>query len=242
MASPDSLLSSESEDYGSPSAHAELGRYVMGAIDCDPASSAYWNHHVIKAGTFYDETRNGLKQPLFGKVFHNPPSNRELKMTVRPWWERLVDHYLRGEVECAIWMGFQMGQLQTLQSAPAHPLQFVNLFPASRIDFLRRGSAVAAELGLKVEHPGASAKHLDELRVQQIDHRRRQGACTDCGGFLPCARCSSTPPIAAGSPSHANYITLLPTRRSPEASRAMVGRFVEKSKDLIIGGALVRPV
>lgn len=241
MTSPAALLSSETEDYGTPSAYAELSRYVMGAIDCDPASSAYWNHHVIKAKAFYDERSDGLKSPLFGKIFHNPPSNRELKMTVRPWWERLVDHYLRGEVECAIWIGFQMGQLQTLQSAPAHPLQFLNLFPSARIDFLRRGSAVAAGQRLKSEHPSATALLLEELREKQI-HARRAGLCVDCGAFLPCARCVSTPPQPAGAPSHANYITLLPTRRSPNETRAMVQRFVDMSKDLQIGGALVRPV
>lgn len=189
----EALLSSESEDYGTPSAYVELAREVLGAIDLDPASSSYWNHHVVKATTFYDERVNGLAQPWFGRVFHNPPSNRELKMTVRPWWERLVSSYLRGEVDSAIWLGFQLGQLQTLQSAAQHPLQFFNLFPASRIDFLKRS-------------PGNAA------------------------------------PTPAGSPTHANYITLLPTRRSPELTRAMVVRFLARAEDLQIGGAIVRPV
>lgn len=193
MASPASLLSSESEQYGTPGEYAELSRYVMGWIDLDPASEAYWNHHVIKASTFYDERINGMAAPWFGKVHHNAPSNRELGISVKPWWERLCSFYLRGEVECAIWVGFQLGQLQVLQSAPAHPLQFLNLFPAKRIDFLRR-------------MPG------------------------------------NAPPQPAGSPTHANYLTLLPTRRSPEATRAMVARFVEMAHDLSIGGALVRPV
>lgn len=190
----EALLSSESEDYGTPAVYVELARYVFGGtIDCDPASSSYWNHHVVKARTFYDERVNGLKQPLFGSVFHNPPSNRELKLTVRPWWERLVDFYIRGEVDCAVWIGFQLGQLQTLQSAPQHPLQFFNLFPASRIDFLRRMPANAA-------------------------------------------------PQPAGSPTHANYITLLPTRRSPVATRAMVARFLDRAAALDVGGAVVRPI
>jgi hypothetical protein len=189
----EALLTSETEDYGSPAGYVELGRDVLEVIDLDPASSSYWNHHIVKARTFYDERLNGLVQPWFGRVFHNPPSNRELKMTVRPWWERLIDHYLRGEVDAAVWMGFQLGQLQTLQSAPQHPLQFFSMFPASRIDFLRRMPANA-------------------------------------------------PPQAAGSPTHANYITLLPTRRSPNATRAMVGRFLERARDLEVGGAIVRPV
>lgn len=241
----ESLLSSESEDYGTAYAYAELSRYVLDGIDCDPASSSYWNHHVIKARTFYDERIDGLKAPWFGKVHHNAPSNRELKMTVRPWWERLIGFYLSGEVDSAIWVGFQLGQLQTLQSAPQHPLQFFNLFPASRIDFLRRGSSAAADVALKVAHPGASTKQLEALRAQQIAGRRGR-ACIDCGGFLAdvlyCARCPTMPPQPAGSPTHANYITLLPTRRSPAATRAMVGRFLERCNDLQVGGAPVRPV
>lgn len=187
------LVSSDSEDYGTPGPYCEGARYVMGGIDLDPASDAYWNYHTVKAGTFYDQRVDGMKQPWFGKVLHNAPSNRELGMYVKPWWERLVDHYLRGEVECAIWMGFQMGQLCVLQGAPVHPLQFITLFPCGRIDFLKR---------------------------------------------MP----NNAPPQPAGAAMHANYVTLLPTRRSPEASRAMVARFVEMSKDLQIGGALVRPV
>jgi len=187
------LLSSTEEDWGTPAPYVALARDVMGGIDLDPASDAYWQYHVIKAGTFYDEQINGLARPWFGRVFHNAPSNRELKISVRPWWERLCEYYLRGEVDCAIWIGFQLGQLQTLQGAPAHPLQFLNLFPASRIDFLKR---------------------------------------------MP----SNAPPQPAGSPTHANFITLLPTRRSPDAARAMLSRFIERSRDLEIGGALVRPV
>ena len=189
----EALLSSVEEDYGTAYAYAELSRYVLDGIDCDPASSSYWNHYVVKARTFYDERIDGLKQPWFGKVHHNAPSNIEKRITVRPWWERLCAHYLRGEVDAAVWIGFQLGQLQSLQGAPQHPLQFFNLFPAKRIDFLRR---------------------------------------------MP----NNAPPQPAGSPTHANYITLLPTRRSPAATRAMVARFIERAADLEIGGALVRPV
>lgn len=187
----EALLSSESEDYGTPIEYIEIARYVLDGIDLDPATSSYWNHHTVKAKTFYDERLDGMKRQWFGKVFHNAPSNRELKITVKPWWERLVSHYLRGEVECGVWIGFQLGQLQVLQGSLAHPLQFVNMFPAKRMDFL-------------VRQPGSAA------------------------------------PAPAGSPTHANYMTLLPTRRSPDAARAMLGRFMERARDLETGGALVR--
>lgn len=201
MGTADLLVSSESEHYGTPAPYVELSRYTQGAIDCDPASDAYWNHYIVKASTFYDERIDGLKAPWFGRVHLNAPSRKaEPKLgiagiRIRPFWDRLVENYLRGEVDSAVWIGFQFGPLQSLQSAVAHPLQFFNLIPANRIDFLVR---------------------------------------------MP----SNAPPQPCGAPMHGNYITLLPTRRSPAAARAMISRFVEYSSDLSkeVGGAIVRPL
>jgi len=190
---PNKLVSSKSENYGTPAPYVELARYVLGKISCDPASDSYWNYHTVKAATFYDERIDGMKAPWFGTVLLNAPGNAEKNMYIRPWWERLVDHYARGEVDAAVWMGFQLGPLQSLQGAPMHPLQFVTMFPANRIDFL-------------VRMPG------------------------------------NAPPEPCGAPMHANYVTVLPTRRSPDAARAMLSRFAECSHGLEIGGALVRPV
>lgn len=186
------LLSSASENYGTPLEYCELARYVLGSIDLDPASSSYWNHFGVKARTFYDERLDGLRQPWFGNVFHNPPSNIEKNMRIRQWWDRLFDHYARGEVDAAIWLGFQLGQLQSLQGAAGHPLQFVNLFPRERMAFL-------------VRMPGNAA------------------------------------PQPLGSPTHANYVTLLPSRSSPDRARAQIGRFLERGAALDVGGAVVRP-
>ncbi len=187
------LVSSESENWGTATEYVELARYALECFDLDPASDSYWNHYSVKAGTFYDERINGLISPWFGNVFHNPPSNREKKMYVKPWWERLSDHWLRGEVDAAVWIGFQMGQLQTLQGCTVHPLQSITLFPRERGDFLQR---------------------------------------------MP----NNAPPQSAGSPMHANFITILPSRSNPALARAQLSRFVERSKALLGGGATVRPV
>jgi hypothetical protein len=187
------LLDSETEDWGTPKPFVELARYTLDGIDLDPATSSYWNEHLVKARHFFDERINGLKQAWFGRVFLNAPSNREMKISVRPFWDRLIEYYAHGEVDSAIWIGFQLGQLQTLQSSAAHPLQFAVVFPKDRIDFMRRMPSGAA-------------------------------------------------PQPAGSPTHANYIACLPTRRSPSAARAMLGRFVERANSLECGGALVRPL
>jgi len=53
----------------------EIARGCMGAIDLDPASCAVANE-TVRARTFYDIKKNGLKQPWFGKVFMNPPYGR----------------------------------------------------------------------------------------------------------------------------------------------------------------------
>lgn len=190
IASP--LHSSAEESYGTPRAIVELARYTLGKIDLDPATDSYWNEHVVHASTMYDERLNGLERPWFGDVFLNAPSNREKKISVRPFWIRLFDHYARGEVDSSVWIGFQLGQLQVLQGCVAHPLQFMNLFPRERLDFL-------------VRMPGNAA------------------------------------PQPAGSPTHANYITLLPSRSSPARARAQVGRFLERGQALDVGGAVVRP-
>jgi len=52
---------------------------------------------------------------------------------------------------------------------------------------------------------------------------------------------SNGPPIPGTQPTHGNALVLLPTRRSPDAARAMMGRFIEMSHNLEHGGAIVRP-
>lgn len=49
------------------------------------------------------------------------------------------------------------------------------------------------------------------------------------------------PPVPDPQPTHGNALVLMPTRRSPDARRAMMRRFVERADDLETGGALVRP-
>ena len=189
------LHSSASEDFGTPAAYVDVAREVMGGIDLDIASSSYWNHHIVKARTFYDERINSLSPnvPYFGKTWANAPSNREKKVSVGPFWEKLVTNYLIGNVETAFWMGFTLEQLVVLQGRTAHPLQFFNWIPGDRIDFMVRPAT---------------------------------------GG----------PPIAAGSPTHGNFLCFMPTRKSPTQAREQVRKFVELTARLDIGGAIMRPV
>lgn len=189
------LLSSDSDDHGTCVSYVEAARYTLGSFDLDPCSNSYWNHWTVKARTFYDERIDCLKSPLYGNVLMNPPScdTPTKKISVRPFWEKLVDAYVRGEVDAAVYVVFSLNQLTMLQSSPIHPLQFIAMFPRERGRFLQRG-----------KHNG--------------------------------------PPVPGDQPTHGNALVLMPTRRSPDARRAMVARFIERSKDLESGGAIVRPL
>lgn len=189
----EALLSSATDDHGTPSAYIEMGRDIMGGIDCDPFSSSYWNEHVVKARVFYDERTNGFdpKSIWFGKTWVNNPGKPRSGNTRRAW-DRLIGGWRAGEIETAMWMGFQLNQLGDLQGAAIHPLQFLNLFPRERICFLIRN--------------GGSA------------------------------------PIVSKDPTHANYITLLPTQRSASQARDQIAKFAQYAGSLTIGGQLVRPV
>jgi hypothetical protein len=65
--------SSESVEFYTPEWLVEAARYVLGGIDCDPASSEFANQ-VVRAPTIYTAERNGLWAPKWeGRVLLNPP-------------------------------------------------------------------------------------------------------------------------------------------------------------------------
>ena len=201
------LHSAKTCEHGSPAAAVELARYALGGIDLDPASNAYWNEHLVKATRFYDRAANGLRQPWSGRVWCNPPGADEAAGTdnlVRPFWERLVAHWREGLIDGAVWMGYSLEQLATLQGSPAHPLMFVTLVPCERFRFLemRRGAAPVERLG---------------------------------------------PDGKPSGPTHGNFVTLLPSRRSDSSARTQVARFRERAAALLtakgsVFGAMVRPL
>lgn len=136
-------LTMETGDHGTPVDFIELVRYTLGELDLDPSSSAYWNHHTVKAKRFYDERDNFLAQPLYGRIIWNPPGGKCLykgknRSLPRAAWEMLVDHHRDGRVHSAVYIGYSMEQLVQLQNAPVHPLQFITFIPRERIEFLTR--------------------------------------------------------------------------------------------------------
>ncbi len=65
--------STENNEFATPLWLVNAGRYVLGGIDLDPASSHFVNQDV-KASKIYTVAENGLLQPRWeGRTFLNPP-------------------------------------------------------------------------------------------------------------------------------------------------------------------------
>ncbi len=187
-----------------PRPYVEAARMVMGAIDLDPASDAEANQ-IVRATRFHTIDDNGLKQPWFGRVFLNPPGgkNDEDNANVPAFWLKLlaslassvdaVDLAYPTHVTQAVWIGYSLEQLQTLQQVGADrtPLDCVMCVPAQRIAFVENAAKRAARIERLIregEAPGASA--------------RKQKTAADCRAGRP----------PKDAPSHANYITYIGDR------------------------------
>lgn len=123
--------SCDSPEWYTPSPFVEAAREVMGGIDLDPASHEEANR-TVKASKFYTAEDDGLKQEWRGRVFLNPPGG-----LVKEFWLKLIDSTA---VEQAIWIGYSLEQLQTLQQTGRQgmvsPLYFPMCVTAKRIAFV----------------------------------------------------------------------------------------------------------
>ncbi len=131
-------FSSASPDYGTPGEYADSARVVFdGEIDLDPASSLLFND-VIRARHILTREIDGLAfhNKWRGNVMVNPPGDSSGSL-VKKFWEKLINQYCERHTTAAIWIGFNINQLQTLQQtlAEANPLDFPLCFPKKRIAF-----------------------------------------------------------------------------------------------------------
>lgn len=157
----------------------------MGGIDLDPASCEIANR-TVKATRWYGKEHDGLKRPWAGRVFLNPPGAVTVKdpstgkrktiepSLVRPFWERLCDEHRSGSVECAVWIGYSLEQLQVLQSSRDNPLDFCVCFPRSRIAF-------DSVLGAKTPTHSSYIAYLPRLRDGAADTDRFERAFKQFG-------------------------------------------------------------
>lgn len=134
-------------EWYTPAPYVEAARTTMGTIDLDPASCAE-AHQTVRAARYYayeSEERNGLTQTWVGNVFINPPGGQ-----VRTFWEKLVRAYMGGDPDFqAVWVGYSLEQLQTLQTlipggCGLTPLDFSLCVPRRRIAFVESVERAAA--------------------------------------------------------------------------------------------------
>lgn len=132
----EALRSVKSCEWYSPPYIVEAARVALGGkIDLDPASCAEANV-IVRAERYYSKER----APLYNggelmrwdapSVFCNPPSG-----LVNEFWFRMIDGYNKREFDQAIWIGYSLQQLQTLQRFKTTPLDFPICFPKKRIAF-----------------------------------------------------------------------------------------------------------
>lgn len=224
-------LSAATDEHGSPILVVEMGRIVLGGIEFDPMTSDYWNFHTVKASRYHTERDDCFKHVWRARtMIANPAGTVKVEgeprgpSVPRLCWEKTIAHYTRGEVDSVFWVGYSLEQLPQFQDSPMHPLQFVTNVPASRLRFLRRPH-VSWCPALTAPKPPPRKK----------GEPKPEDPCK-------CGRQSMAPPEVGESPTHGNYLTLLPSRTNPAERRAQVERFVALSNDLRwVPGAVVRP-
>lgn len=195
-------LSGSGERY-TPAHVAEGARAVMGGIDLDPASCARANE-IVKATKYYTRAENGLRRPMSGRVILNAPGScKDAAGTltdcyqpprtdgtqkqncscnlVSRFWGHLLGNVAQGNVPVAVWVGFHLNQLQSLQTHhEVSPLSFITCFPRKRLRYLD------TKLQEMPSPPQASYITLVVPNVEQA--RARHYRHRFCGTFGPLGR------------------------------------------------------
>jgi hypothetical protein len=160
--------SMDSPEWYTPAPIVEAARRVLGAIDLDPASHEEANR-TVKAARYFTEADNGLVQEWEGRVFINPPGG-----LVGEFWKKLLAS--PGVTE-AIWIGYSLEQLQTLQCVGAGmtPLEWPMCVTRKRIAFVeneekkaaRRAKLIAAG---KKPNAASSPSHSNYISYVGYEH------------------------------------------------------------------------
>jgi hypothetical protein len=134
--------SMDSPEWYTPSPFVEAARDVMGGIDLDPASHKEANGR-IKATQFFTADDDGLKQFWRGRVFLNPPGG-----LVGDFWRKLEAEWREQRTQQAVWIGYSLEQLQTLQCVGAiwTPLDYPICFTSKRIAFVENEAKKSARM------------------------------------------------------------------------------------------------
>lgn len=131
---------SESNEHFTPQVIVEAARTVLGVIDLDPFSCELANS-IVGAVDYFTIEEDGFAIPWWGRCFVNPPGGKDAgKSNQRRAWFTMAELLRVGLIEAAIFVCFDLGLLQTSQTAtPAElklPLDFPICYPASRLAYL----------------------------------------------------------------------------------------------------------
>lgn len=154
---------SKSQEWGTPMDVIEAADAVLGGIDLDPASSHEFNTRV-QARLYYTAADNGLALPWYGHVFLNPPGGKDGNRSVATlWWRKLVCEVREGRASHAIYVAFNINQLQVAQAEDELCLlDFPFCVPRQRLRFVDgRASSSPAHANAIVYVPGS----VNETRV-----------------------------------------------------------------------------
>jgi hypothetical protein len=131
------MHSSATAEHGTPHEVVALARHVMGRIDLDPCSNAYWNKHVIHAKEFVDQDGDAADGDWCwpgaargDRVFVNPPGGQ-----VKEFWRLSLQLWLAGAA--VFWVGFSLEQLVYLGREGAMFPGFRRVILPRRLAFLR---------------------------------------------------------------------------------------------------------
>jgi hypothetical protein len=125
----------ESIEWYSPADEMALVHDVLGGPpELDPLSCPVANR-IVRAARFYSIEDDGMSQHWRAQTAYvNPPTG-----LTQPAWAKLCGHVLASDIGAAIWAGFNIEQLQTLQNSGAArtPLDFPLCIPSARTKWLR---------------------------------------------------------------------------------------------------------
>ena len=189
----------------------------MGGIDLDPATTQFANR-VVRARRIFTQGMDGLSRSWAGRVFLNPPGGTldqpEMKTRSRAvlWYQYLAEEWRAGRVSEAIFIGFSIELLQSVQQCQLdralQPLAFSCCIPAARIKF----EALADELLARAEEELAFESH--EGKIRRLNVR-----CDYLQSMLGQR-------VAGDQPTHGNIIVHMPS------DQASVRRFYEEFSTL----------
>lgn len=145
--------SMDSPEWYTPSPFVEAAREVMGGIDLDPASHEEANL-IVKAEQFFTAEDDGLIQRWRGRIFLNPPGGKgpnKKPLVPQFWWKLHYEYAIATSADErfeAVWIGYSLEQLQTLQNVRGVPSPVVCpiCIPNQRIAFVENEAKKAARI------------------------------------------------------------------------------------------------